>query len=262
MDDVPDIQDSGPLDLVPPDHTVPEGDNKSSIKYSEETDTHHQLAELLQQFWQFKDQFVSLKSATHAPTSMAELMQLTNILQPLTMTFQLHPAPQPNKEQLHKTMQAYMDILCTTQRETNLTMTMLQDIPTFNGQDWSKLEDWFIDIETSLTHWLIHEAIQEGNFWNEIKGVLRLKLCNANIYTYTSCFIEIQQKDNDASAAYIHSFKAVAKWCTFGNDTVAIHILLKDFGMYTPPHLKFMKSTLKLCLKSSDWCENSMQHNN
>ena len=28
-------------------------------------------------------------------------------------------------------------------------MTMLQDIPTFDGQDSSKLEDWFIDTETT-----------------------------------------------------------------------------------------------------------------
>ena len=42
-----------------------------------------------------------------------------------------------------------MDILHATQRESNLTITMLQDIPTFDGQDSSKLEDWFMDIETA-----------------------------------------------------------------------------------------------------------------
>ena len=42
-----------------------------------------------------------------------------------------------------------MDNLYTTHREANLTMTMLQDVPTFDGQDSSKLEDWYIDIETS-----------------------------------------------------------------------------------------------------------------
>ena len=34
-----------------------------------------------------------------------------------------------------------MDTLCATQRESNLTITMLQDIPTDDGQDSSKLED-------------------------------------------------------------------------------------------------------------------------
>ena len=29
-------------------------------------------------------------------------------------------------------------------------MTMLQDIPTFDGQNTSKLEDWFMDIETNI----------------------------------------------------------------------------------------------------------------
>ena len=54
-----------------------------------------------------------------------------------------------------------------------------------------------------------------------------LILCNANIYTYTSCFMEIQQKDNETLAAYIHHFKTTAKLWAFGNDTVAIHIFVK-----------------------------------
>ena len=50
-------QDSAPLDLVSPDNTMPKGDNESSDEYSEETDTHHSMVELLEQFWQLKDQF-------------------------------------------------------------------------------------------------------------------------------------------------------------------------------------------------------------
>ena len=50
-----------------------------------------------------------------------------------------------------------MDTLHVTQRESNLSMTMLQDIPTFNGQDSSKLEDWFMDIETT-TEFLLRAA--------------------------------------------------------------------------------------------------------
>ena len=41
-------QDSDPLVLVPPEHTMPRGDNESSDKYCEETDTHYPLAELLE----------------------------------------------------------------------------------------------------------------------------------------------------------------------------------------------------------------------
>ena len=122
---------------------------------------------------------------------------------------------------------------------------MLQDIPAFDGQDSSKLEGWFMDIETtadilteshtclvgakslSLTLTLIHKATQTGKCWDEIKGILRLKLCNANIYTFTSCFMEIQQEDSETLATYIHHFKTAAKQCAFDNDTAAICIFVK-----------------------------------
>ena len=143
-------------------------------------------------------------------------------LQHLTMTLQPNPAPQPNEEPVYKGMQAYTDTLCTTQREANLTITMLQDIPTFNGQDSSQVEDWFMDIETTteilteshthlaeaksygLTCTLICKATQGRKCLDEIKGILRLKLCDVNIHTYTSHFMVIQQKDNETLAAYIH----------------------------------------------------------
>ena len=44
MEDFPAIQGSAPLDPVPLEHTMSEGDNESSDKYSEETDTHHPCA--------------------------------------------------------------------------------------------------------------------------------------------------------------------------------------------------------------------------
>ena len=113
---------------------------------------------------------------------------------------------------------------------------MVQDIPTFDRQDPSKLEDWFIDIESTtdiltgshthlaeakscgLTQTFICEVTQTGKCWDEVKGILRLKLCNANINNYTSCFMEIQQKDEENLAAYIYHFKTAAKQCTFDND--------------------------------------------
>ena len=79
---------------------------------------------------------------------MAELMQLTYNLQHLNMTLQSHPAPIPMRNQCTKLCR-HTDTLGVTQREANLTKTMLQDIPIFDGQDSSKLEDWFIDIETT-----------------------------------------------------------------------------------------------------------------
>ena len=140
----------------------------------------------------------------------------------------LQPLPQFSEEPVHKTMQAYTDP-CRQHRKSNLTTTMLHDIPTFDGKYFSKLEDWLMDMETTadilteshthlaknksygLTHTLIHEATQTGKCWEEIKGILRLKLCNADIHTYTSRFMEIQQKDNETLAAYIHYFKTPAK---------------------------------------------------
>ena len=62
-----------------------------------------------------------------------------------------------------------------------------------------------------LTHTLIHEATQTGKCGDEIKAILRLILCTGNINTYTSRFIEIQQKDNETLAAYIHYFQTPAK---------------------------------------------------
>ena len=84
-----------------------------------------------------------------------------------------------------------------------------------------------------LTCMLICEATQTGKCWDEIMGILRLKLCNGNIHTYTSHFMEIKQKDNETLAAYIHHFKTAAKQCSFDNETVAIHIL--DKGLTDAP---------------------------
>ena len=147
-EDIPDTQDSTPVDLMLQDHPVQEGDNYSSDEQCEESYTHHPLAELLQQFQQFKNQLASLKSNTQQCTPTEELLQFTDKLQHLTMVLQ--PAPQSSEEPVHKSMQVYTETLHAMQRESNLTTTMLQDIPTFDGQDSSKFEDWFMDIETAI----------------------------------------------------------------------------------------------------------------
>ena len=196
-EDIHDTQDSPSLDLVPQDRPMLERDNDSSDEYCEETDTCSPLADLLEQFQQRRNQFASLKSNTPQSTPTEGLSQLTDKLQHLTIVLQ--PVLQSSKEPVHKTMQAYKDTLCTAQRESNLTMTVLQDIPIFDGQDSSKLEDWFMDIETttdilteihtclakshSLTVTLICKATQIGKCWDEINGILKLKLHNANIHT-------------------------------------------------------------------------------
>ena len=127
----------------------------------------------------------------------------------------------------------------------NLTMSLLQDISTFDGQDTTKLEDCLSDIEMtadilkeswahlakakscSLTHTLICEALQTGKCLGHIRDILYLKLFNANIHIYTSHFMEIQQRDNKTLAAYVHHFKTEAKSCDFNSDTATICILVQ-----------------------------------
>ena len=71
------------------------------------------------------------------------------------------------------------------------------------------------------------EAITLDKSWEEIKNSLHLKLCNSNIHTSVSCFMDIQQKDNESLAAYIHRFKMEAKRCNFNNNAVTIRIFVK-----------------------------------
>ena len=62
-----------------------------------------------------------------------------------------------------------------------------------------------------LIHTLVTEAVNSEKTWDEIKDLLRLKLCNASIHTYTLCFMDIQQWEKESLAAYVHQFKTEAK---------------------------------------------------
>ena len=86
-------------------------------------------------------------------------------------------------------MQKYTNILCATHQQTNLTTSLLPDIPTCDGWNTTKLEDWLSDIEMAdnilkenqahvakakyhgLTCTLIHEALQAEKCWDDIKDV-------------------------------------------------------------------------------------------
>ena len=57
----------------------------------------------------------------------------------------LHTPSEPIEEVLDK----YTDTLCNPQKKTSLESSLLQDIPTLNGNDSSQLEDWLTDIETA-----------------------------------------------------------------------------------------------------------------
>ena len=68
--------------------------------------------------------------------------QLEQKLNQLTLT--LHLPSEPIEEVLDK----YTDTLCNA-KKTSLESSLLQDIPSLNGQDSSQLEDWLTDIETA-----------------------------------------------------------------------------------------------------------------
>ena len=52
-------------------------------------------------------------------------------------------------------------------------------------------------------------------------------MCNSDIHTLISHFMEIQQKEKESLAAYIHHFKTEAKRCNFTNHTATINIFVK-----------------------------------
>ena len=119
-----------------------------------------------------------------------------------------HNLPQHSLNPLEVICQ-YTDTFCTTQKQTTLTHSLVQDIAVFNKYYSTKLEDWLINIETAadltnesqaklakaklrgLTGTLVIEAINSDKSLEEIKDLLRLKLCSANIHTYTSHFMDI-----------------------------------------------------------------------
>ena len=165
----------------------------------------------------------------------------------LSLTFQPSALPEP----LDEVLQQYMETLCTAKKQTTFVNTLIQNISTFNGSDLTRLEDWLIDIETTanltdesrsklaqakskgLIFTLIMEAITLGKNWKEIKDLLHLKICNSDIHTSVSCFMDIEQKDKESLAAYICRFKREAERCNFTNNAVTIRILLKVLRMLT-----------------------------
>ena len=149
--------------------------------------------------------------------------------------------PEPLNDVLHQ----YTETLCSAQKQTTFVNTLIQGIPTFNGSNSTQLEDWLVDIETTadltdesrtklaqakskgLTCTLITETLTSGKCWEYIKDLLHLKICILDIHTSVSCFMEIQQKEKESLAAYIHHFKREAKRCNFTNSAATIRIFVK-----------------------------------
>ena len=127
----------------------------------------------------------------------------------------------------------------------SLESSLLQDITVLNGNDSSQLEDWLTDIETAselmgesrtklaqaksggLVRTLISEALSSNKSWEDIKDSLHLKICNSDIHTSISHFMEIQQKEKESLTAYINHFKKEASRYKFDNDAATIRIFIK-----------------------------------
>ena len=107
------------------------------------------------------------------------------------------------------------------------------------------MEDWLTDIETAselmgesrtklaqaksrgLVRTLISEALTLHKTWQGVKGSLHLKICNSDIHTSISHFMDIQQKEKKSLAAYVHHFKWEASRCKFDNDAATIRFFYK-----------------------------------
>ena len=78
-----------------------------------------------------------------------------------------------------------------------------------------------------LVRTLISEALTLHKTWEEIKDSLCLKICNSDIHTPISCFMDIQQKEKEPLAVYIYCFKQEASRCKFDDDDATIRIFIK-----------------------------------
>ena len=131
--------------------------------------------------------------------------------------------------------------LHNSNRRHQFSISVLNDIDTFDGKQGHKLDDWLANIENAaaiveenkvmvgkargLAHDLIKE--HENQPWSHIKEQLCNRLNNASIHTYTSRFMEIQQKHSETLTANIHRFKKEAKHCDFDSHPAKIRIFLK-----------------------------------
>ena len=155
----------------------------------------------------------------------------------------LHP-PMP-VEPIGEVLNKYTNTLCNAKKKTFFVSSLLQDITILNGNDSSQLIDWLTDIKTisdltgesrtklaqakskGLIRTLISEALTSNKTWEEIRDSLHLKNCNSDIHTSVSHFVEIQQKEKESLAVYIHHFKREASRCKFDNNAATIRIFIK-----------------------------------
>ena len=154
----------------------------------------------LEQLWQ------TIEANDNDP--MDAISHLECRLNQLALTLHLPMPAEPIGEVLKK----YTDTLCNAQKKTSFVNSLLQDITVLNGNDASKLEDWLTDIEAAsdltgksrtklaqakskgLIRTLISEALTSNKTWEEIKDSLHLKICNLDIHTSVSCFMNTTKR--------------------------------------------------------------------
>ena len=156
------------------------------------------------------------------------------------LTLHLPTPPEHIEEVLHQ----YTNTLCTAQKNMSFVNTLLQDIAILNKQFFT-IRDWLVDIKSAsditgknrtklaqakskgLIRTLISEVLTANKTWDEIKDSLCLKICNLDMHTSVSHFIEIQQNEKESLAAYIHQFKCEANRYKFDNNATMIRIFIK-----------------------------------
>ena len=154
------------------------------------------------------------------------------------------PQPPAPAESLGEVLHQYTDTLCSTQKQSKLTNSLMKDIPVLMNMTPPSWKIGSLTLKQQQTlpvraqqglsrqnhevwHTLVTEAISSNKSWDEIKDLLRLKLCNADIHTYTSWFMEIQQWEKESLTAYVHQFKTEAKRCNFTKVAATIRIFIK-----------------------------------
>ena len=161
-----------------------------------------------------------------------------------TLYISLYPSAPP--EPLEDVLKHYTDTLCSAQKQTNFTTSLLQDILIFTGHDPT---DWLMDIETvadltlesrpklseaklkGLTCTLITEAITSRKSWDDIKDLLWLKYV-IPISTHPYPISWRFNKRKKPVIACIHHFKREAKRCNFRNNATSIQICIKGLKMH------------------------------
>ena len=74
---------------------------------------------------------------------------------------------------------------------------------------------------------LNHRGYHIGQILGQYQGSITIKICDSDIHSSISHFMEIQQKEEESLVAYIHCFKTETKRCNFTNNAATIRIFVK-----------------------------------